>query len=77
MPVDGVPLNTASLPAVLAGPILRRLTRTSVCVWVALSKSNPIRLHVLNNDQEVTTAGITPVKVGSKPLVVSTHIELT
>jgi hypothetical protein len=65
--LDATPLNVAALPAVLAGPILRRLSRTAVCVWAALSRPDPVTLHVRlagNAASEVTTNG-TPIRVGS------------
>ena len=46
MAVDATPLELSQLPAVLAGPILRRLTRTSVTVWMALSRSDGVTLTV-------------------------------
>jgi hypothetical protein len=72
MAVDGVPLDSAALPAVLAGPILRRLTRSSICVWVALSRPGPVTLHVRladNSASEVTTT--------SEPVQVGLHLWLT
>ena len=62
------PLDIQALPAILAGPIVRRLTRTSVCIWVALSRGDPVTLHImLGGANEVKTNNMpsTPVQVGS------------
>jgi hypothetical protein len=66
MPIDAVTLDTTALPAVVAGPILRRLTRTSVTVWVALSTGSDVVLHVRRagaaTDQSLQTS---PVRIGT------------
>lgn len=69
MAVDSTPLDVAALPAVLAGPILRRLTRTEVSVWVALSRGADVTLEVdvasggpFNAQVSVSR---TPVRVGA------------
>ena len=46
MPLDSVPLDLGSLPGIVCGPVLRRLTRTSVSVWVACVAPDPITLTV-------------------------------
>jgi hypothetical protein len=43
---DSVTLNIPSLPAVLAGPIMRRLTGISVAVWLAPSQGSDVALQV-------------------------------
>lgn len=68
MALDGVALDVGTLPAVLAGPVLRRLTRTQVSVWVALSRGSDVTLHVRLAGQPATeevTATATPTRVGS------------
>lgn len=39
-------LNSPRLPAVLAGPILRRCTPDSVCLWLAVSQAMVFRLRI-------------------------------
>ena len=67
MGVDTTPLDVASLPALLAGPILRRLTRTTVAVWVALSRSDDVTLvvQVAADSTQTSSATGTPVRVGT------------
>jgi hypothetical protein len=67
VPVDATPLDLATLPAVLAGPVLRRLTRTDVSVWLALSRPDEVTLHVREAGAPATevTATATPTRVGS------------
>ncbi len=64
MTLDNVELNFLAMPYVLAGPIVRRLTRTSVSVWIACRTSAPVDLRVRqvgHGWQSVTT---TPTRVG-------------
>lgn len=69
MPLDSVPLDLGSLPRIVCGPVLRRLTRTSVSVWVACLEPDPITLTVRRREAggpppaSVTT---TPTRVGAK-----------
>ncbi len=42
----------ADLPLILAGPILRRVEPTLVCVWVALSEPKAIRLQVFQGREQ-------------------------
>lgn len=67
MPVDTTPLDVGSLPAVVAGPILRRLTRTNVTVWLALTRGSDVTLRVRLSGAPATevTATATPLRVGS------------
>jgi len=68
VPLDANPLDILTLPPIVAGPVLRRLTRTQVSVWVALARSGDITLAVRVAGQpatEVASAPITPVQVGS------------
>ncbi len=67
MAVDATPLDVATLPAVLAGPILRRLTRTTVSVWVALSRGDDVTLavQVAGDATQSTSATVAPVHVGT------------
>lgn len=67
MTLDATPLSIASLPAVLAGPVVRRLTRTDVSVWLAVSRPDDITLHVQPAGQSApsTAATATPLQVGS------------
>jgi hypothetical protein len=67
MAVDTTALDVAHLPAILAGPVLRRLTRTSVAVWVALSRPDDVTLTVrlAANPALFSSATATPLRVGS------------
>ncbi len=68
MPLDSVPLDLGSFPGIVCGPVLRRLTRTSVSVWVACLEPDPITLTVRRRGAgslpaaSVTT---TPTRVGA------------
>ena len=67
MPIDATPLALETLPVVVAGPILRRLTATSVSVWLACTEPDPITLtvgHVSGGSGLTTTATVTPTQVG-------------
>ncbi|HET7791960.1 MAG TPA: hypothetical protein VFL64_01135, partial [Rhizobacter sp.] len=56
----------ATLPWVLAGPILRKVTGTSVTVWVALQEAALINLHIYDDtNKEVATGGRNTVAVGA------------
>ena len=66
MAVDATALDVAHLPAVLAGPVLRRLTRTSVAVWVALSRPGDVTLtvHLASDPAQSSSVTATPLRVG-------------
>lgn len=67
MALDAVPLDTNTLPAVLAGPVLRRVTRSQMSVWVGLSLGSEVTVHVRVAGQpatEVTGTPATPTQVG-------------
>jgi len=66
--LDANPLNVGALPAILAGPVLRRLTRTKVSVWVALTRGSDVSLAVRVAGQpitEIVSAPMTPLRVGT------------
>jgi hypothetical protein len=68
VPLDSVPISLGSLPGIVAGPVLRRLTRTSVSVWVACVADDPITLTVTRHDgagPPDTTATVQPAQVGA------------
>ena len=68
MPLDANPLDIGSLPAIVAGPVLRRLTRTQVSVWVALVRASDVTLAVRVAGlpiTEVTSAPVAPLRVGT------------
>lgn len=70
--LDDTPLSIAALPAVLAGPILRRLTRTQITVWAALSKATDVKLSVGRAGQPLQdSAPVTPTHIGSNLWVVA------
>jgi hypothetical protein len=59
------PINAAQLPAIVCGPIVRRLTRTRVHVWVALSTGDPIQLTVFDAANNATAgAAVVPTRIG-------------
>ena len=68
MPIDSTPLPLGSLPGFVAGPVLRRLTRTEVSVWVAVLEPDPITLRVSRRGPAgpaPTTATLQPAQVGA------------
>ena len=66
MALDAAPLDLGTLPVVLAGPILRRLTRGDVSVWVALGVDDDVTLHVRRSGAPATETQttVTPIRVG-------------
>ena len=62
----------------VAGPILRRLTRTSVCVWVALRTDGPVRLRVRRGEELITDSEEfhEPVRVGVSLWVLALSVEM-
>src|SRR5680860_1893405 len=72
MALDDVPLDTAALPAVLAGPVLRRVTRSRMSVWVALSTGSDVTVHVRVAGQAATEVSGTP----AAPTRVGEHLWL-
>jgi hypothetical protein len=66
--IDSIPISVASLPGIVAGPILRRLTRTEVCVWVATVDPGTLTLKVRARPADGTgdsVATAQPTQVGS------------
>ncbi|MEM1338412.1 MAG: hypothetical protein AAGF96_11700 [Bacteroidota bacterium] len=59
MPWTSLENRVNSLPLILAGPILRRVEPHSVSIWIALSKSSTIGMHL--------TPGIVDTGAGSGP----------
>lgn len=63
------------MPTVLAGPIVRTVTRTSVTVWLALKEAATVTLAIYDNDSVVTQAiGTTTVpasKIGPNLYIVA------
>ena len=69
MPIDAVPLVLATLPRIVAGPVLRRLTRSEVSVWVATLEPAPITLTVRSHVADGTGSTMdtrNPIKVGAR-----------
>jgi len=68
VPLDSVPLNVASLPGIVAGPIVRRLTQRAVTVWVACVAPDALTLTVRRHGQTggETSVTVQPARVGSK-----------
>ena len=68
MPLDAVALSLPSLPGLVAGPVLRRLTRDSVSVWVACVAPDPLTLFVRRRTAggpPPTTVTVQPTQVGA------------
>jgi hypothetical protein len=67
LPLDSVPLNLTSLPGIVAGPVLRRLTRQSVSVWVACVVPDAITLTVRRHGAAGPETSVTtqPTRVGA------------
>ena len=67
MPLDSVPLPISSLPRIVCGPVLRRLTRASVSVWVACLEPDPITLTVRRRGAGPAppSVTVTPTRVGA------------
>ncbi|MCI0388960.1 MAG: hypothetical protein MOB07_09390 [Acidobacteria bacterium] len=53
---DSLKNSLSSKPPVLAGPILRKVTDTSVTVWLALKESSEVTLEVFISDVQVVPA---------------------
>ncbi|WP_405065007.1 hypothetical protein OG558_23935 [Kribbella sp. NBC_01510] len=65
--MDDVPLVPAALPGIVAGPVLRRVTRTKASVWIAVSRPDPVTLllRIANQPEtEIAAATVTPTRVG-------------
>ena len=68
MPLDSIPLSLSSLPGLVAGPLLRRLTGASVSVWVACVEPDPITLTVRLHGgvgPAPTSVTVQPAQVGA------------
>lgn len=77
MPWTSLEDRVAELPLIIAGPILRRVEPNSVSVWVALSKSRNVGLHitsgivdtgsgegVFDNSDAIYTANKASIRIG-------------
>ncbi len=73
MPLDSTPLVIGALPGIVAGPVLRRLTRTEVSVWVAVVEPDPITLRVSRR----AAGGPPPTTVTVQPTRVGTNLWMT
>ena len=65
------PLKLAALPLVLAGPILRKVTETSVTVWVALKQAATVTLTVSNAQGALLTGSGVTCAVGTNLHIVA------
>jgi hypothetical protein len=67
MPLDSIPISVASLPGIVAGPVLRRLSRQSVSVWVACVAPDPLTLKVRRHGASDPETSVTtpPTRVGA------------
>lgn len=67
MPIDAVPLDVDALPGIVCGPIVRRLTRTRVSIWLATVAPDAITLTVREvGGADTTTVTTTPARIGSQ-----------
>lgn len=67
MPIDAVPLDVGALPGIVCGPIVRRLTRTQVSIWLATVAPDPITLTVREvGGGDAATVTAAPSRVGSQ-----------
>jgi len=58
-------IDPAQLPVVVCGPIVRRLTRTRVNIWVALSTGDPVQLTVFDQGNTATQGPqVAPTRIG-------------
>jgi hypothetical protein len=58
-------IHPAQLPVVVCGPIVRRLTRTRVHIWVALTVGDPVRLTVFDPANTATQGPpVVPTRIG-------------
>src|SRR5664280_237014 len=57
--MDGLLTRLPKLPLVLAGPILRQVTKDAVSVWVALQQSATVTLTVYDSDQPLRSTLMT------------------
>ena len=73
MPIDSVPISLAMLPRIVAGPMVRRLTRTEVSVWVATVDPAQVTLRV----REHATSGPPASVVSATPTKVKSHLWMT
>jgi hypothetical protein len=66
MALDMGPLDLSGTSAVLAGPIVRRLTRTEVAIWVAVRLPDDVTLHVRRTGAPATETQVTatPARIG-------------
>ena len=73
MPLDSVPLDLGSLPGIVTGPVLRRLTRTSVSVWVACVAPDAITFTVRRRG----AGGPAPTSVTTQPTRLGANLWMT
>lgn len=67
MPIDAVPLDVGALPGIVCGPVVRRLTRTQVSIWLATVAPDPITLTVREvGGSAASSVTATPARVGSQ-----------
>src|SRR6516225_1332729 len=65
------PLKLAALPLVLAGPILRKVTETSVTVWFALKQAATVTVTVSNAQGALLTGSGVTCAVGTNLHIVA------
>jgi hypothetical protein len=72
MPWESLAQTLAVKPHVLAGPLLRKVTPTTVTVWLALQHADTVTLRVLDpNNTEVMHGAADTVAVGQSLHIVA------
>jgi hypothetical protein len=73
MPIDSIPISVATLPRIVAGPVLRRMAGTEVSVWVATVDSAELTLKVRARVADGTGESF----VSRVPTQVGSHLRMT
>ena len=67
MALDEIPIDIDAVSVVVAGPIVRRTSRTSVSVWLALTQPDGVVLTVTDPSTGASTTGTSvPTRVGTR-----------
>jgi hypothetical protein len=72
MPIETLDVN--ALPALLAGPMIRRLTRTEVDIWALLKVPGDVALHIRNPQTNEVTWSQQPLRIGKELYLVNFYI---
>ena len=61
-------LDVGSLPQILAGPIVRRVSKSNIAIWVALRNSASVTLEVIQPANPNATPPLPKISLGSLPV---------